>query len=424
MRARPEGMPQPAAADWTMAQKLLVGFAALAFFADGMGTQAMGLALPSLLKAWAVPRTALAAATAWGLVGFAAGAMLGGLCGDRFGRQATLIGCLLLLGAATAGCALATAPADLALIRIFAGLGLGASLPVAAALIADATPRRHHSLVMAVGLAFLPLGGFLEGLVAADLLPSHGWQGLFVFTGVAAGIFASALWLYGLGTQGGGLVAMSDLTPTRMPFGRSIAGLLSSRQRRDTLGLWGAFFCTVLIYYSIFSWLPAAFAGQGRSVAVASGAISAFAIGGLGGGLAAGWCAQAWGSRVTLLILGIATALVGMGLAVMARAPDSDAASLILGVGALGATVIGIQTALYALGAHVYEAALRATGIGIAVGWGRVGAIASAYTGVVSLDAGGITGYFGFLAVAALLALGSALTVRRQIIGRSGRVVA
>ena len=234
---------------WTTTQKLIAVFAALAFFADGMGTQAMGLALPAVIKAWAVPRAALAGATAWGLVGFAAGAFLGGLCGDRFGRQATLVGSLLLMG-------------------------------------------------------------------------------------------------------------------------------------------------------------------------VASGAISAFAVGGLGGGLVAGWLSQRYGSRPALWILCLGGAATGVLLALMTRTPGGDGTQLILAVGMLGATIIGLQTALYALGAHVYEAQLRSSGIGVAVGWGRIGAIGSAFTGVVSLDLGGTVGYFSFLSVAALLALACALLVNRQIAGR------
>jgi MFS transporter, AAHS family, 4-hydroxybenzoate transporter len=400
---------------WESAQVLMALFTALAFFAEGMGTQAMGLALPAIIKDWAVPRAALASATAIGMAGFALGAVLGGLCGDRFGRRASLVFSLALLGVSTAVCGLANNTAQLGLVRFFVGLGLGASLPSAAALIAESSPLRHRSIVIAVGLAFLPLGGFANGLIASWVLPHFGWRGLFAATGAVSLLFAVGLGAYVLIGRARPGAAVPPEQATGASFRTSLRGLVAPSARRDTLGLWGAFFFTVLIYYSIFSWLPTVLSGEGWSVAVASGAISAFALGGLAGGLMAGWLSQSFGTRAALWICCGGAAAAGAILAAVVHFAPADATQLMAGIGFLGATVIGIQTTLFALGAHVYDGELRATGTGVAVGWGRVGAIASSFTGVASLDRGGPPGFFLFLAVAAVLALLCGLRVSRQI---------
>jgi len=403
---------------WDSGQVLMALVTALAFFAEGMGTQALGLALPAIIKEWAIPRAALASATAVGMAGFALGAVLGGLCADRFGRRASLVFSLALLGVSTAACGLTNNTAELGLVRFFVGLGLGASLPSAAALIAESSPLRHRSMVIAVGLAFLPLGGFANGLIAGWVLPHFGWRALFAVTGALSLLFAFALGVYGLIWRARtGAAAFTEQT-TRSSFHASLRGLVALPARRDSLGLWGAFFFTVLIYYSIFSWLPTVLSGAGWAVPVASGAISAFALGGLAGGLMAGWFSQSFGTRAALWILSGGAAAAGAILAAVAHVAPADATQLMAGIALLGATVIGIQTALFALGAHVYDAALRSTGTGVAVGWGRVGAIASSFTGVASLDRGGPPGFFLFLAVAALFALACGLCVSRQIPGR------
>jgi AAHS family 4-hydroxybenzoate transporter-like MFS transporter len=132
----------------------------------------------------------------------------------------------------------------------------------------------------------------------------------------------------------------------------------------------------------------------------------------------AGWFSQSLGTRAALWILSSGAAAGGATLAAVSHFAPADATQLMAGIGLLGATVIGIQTTLFALGAHVYDSQLRSTGTGVAVGWGRVGAIASSFTGVASLDRGGPPGFFLVLAVAAVLALLCGLSVSRQIPAR------
>jgi MFS transporter, AAHS family, 4-hydroxybenzoate transporter len=396
-----------------------LSFAALAFFAEGIGTQVMGLAAPAILAAWSLPRAALALPTALGLVGFATGAIAGGVSGDRFGRRAALTGSLLLLGAFTAACALARNPTELGIVRMLAGVGLGASLPVAATLMAEASPARLRSMGMAVGLAFLPLGGFAAGLGASFILPAWGWRGLFT----AAGGIGLALALVGGGIFGreGSRLSMPEraAAASSRPSLQNVRAVLAATERRDTLGLWGAFFCVVLLYYTMFSWAPTAFASLGMSLAAASRTMSSFSVGGLIGGLCAGALAQRIGSRGTLWILCTGAFATAVLMPSLAHAAARDAHPLTGAVFLLGATVIGVQTLLYAMGPRIYAPAHRSTGLGLAVGAGRIGAIASSFTGVTALDVAGARGFFGSIALAVALALACGALVRRQIPPRS-----
>jgi MFS transporter, AAHS family, 4-hydroxybenzoate transporter len=58
---------------WSGYQKLLVVGTALAIILDGIDTQLLGNALPSLIGAWALPRGAFTTALALGPLGMMAG---------------------------------------------------------------------------------------------------------------------------------------------------------------------------------------------------------------------------------------------------------------------------------------------------------------------------------------------------------------
>ena len=391
--------------------------AALAFLADGVGTQAMGLALPALLASWHLPRAALAVPTALGLVGFAVGALAGGFAGDRFGVFRALLASLLLMGVSTAGCGLAHDVAQLGRWRLAAGVGLGASLPVAATVIADFSTERRRGLNLAIGLACLPLGGFVVGEAAAFILPAYGWRGLFFACGAVAAVLAVFAGFGGRVAHGLPYTAAPG-APVRQ---RGAFTLRLGVSARDTLGLWLAFFCTVLLYYSMFSWAPAALSARGLPVAAVSRAVSAFSIGGLVGGLVTGMLLQRFGSRACLALLGAGAMACGLVLPHVLPGSGAALTPLAITIALLGATVIGIQTLLYALCAEIYPVAHRAAGLGLAVGCGRVGAIASSYTGVIALDRGGLQGFCASLVLAALIALAAGVLVSRQIPARLGQ---
>ena len=58
---------------------------------DGYDLSAIGLAVPSLTKAWSLPPSAFTQAFALSSVGIMVGAMLAGPVADRFGRKPTLL---------------------------------------------------------------------------------------------------------------------------------------------------------------------------------------------------------------------------------------------------------------------------------------------------------------------------------------------
>lgn len=68
--------------DWSGYQKFVVALSALTIIFDGIDNQLLGLAIPSMMREWSLPRQAFASVGALGFVGMLIGASLAGVVAD------------------------------------------------------------------------------------------------------------------------------------------------------------------------------------------------------------------------------------------------------------------------------------------------------------------------------------------------------
>ena len=421
---------------WTGFQKWVLVLASLAFAVDGLANQVLGVAIPALIKDWHASRAAFAPIAATGLIGVAIGATLGGVLGDRIGRRIGLIGSILVFGAATAASAWAAGPSSLLWLRLVAGLGIGGAIPNGAALISEFTPLKSRTWAISIGMVFIPVGGVLAGLAGTIVLESMGWKGVFVIGGltpILTGLLFAAvlpesprflLRQPGHRQQLLRLLARcgceADDKSTLVeevadPSRTSVGALLGPAMLKDTLAIWAAFFFCLLASYTMFSWIPTMLLGQGFSLKATSEGSLVFNIGGVLGGVIGGWLIQQLGSRISVPVLalgGVAGALA-LGLGHYEAAQGMSAIGVALFVE--GVFIAGLHNGMYTLAAHAYPSFARATGVGAAAGVGRIGAVVSSYTGVLSLQLAGASGYFVVIAGAIGLSLISIVLVRNQI---------
>ncbi len=98
---------------------------------------------------------------------------------DIYGAKWTLPFCLALSAAFVGLQGLANAGWLFTFLRV-AGYGFsGALSPITNALVSSAAPPRHRPLAIAVLQCGYPLGWFAASLIAAPLLPTVGWRGVF-----------------------------------------------------------------------------------------------------------------------------------------------------------------------------------------------------------------------------------------------------
>ncbi|MBR0900275.1 MFS transporter [Bradyrhizobium tropiciagri] len=394
---------------WNGARKGVLFLCALAIILDGLDNQALGFAIPSMIKEWNITRGDFAPALALGFVGMTIGTPIGGVVGDRLGRKIALIASVFLFGAATLAISVAHSVGEVSLYRFLAGLGLGGALPAATALIAEFTPKRNRSLSVMLGIVCIPVGGMVGGVLAAQLLPEFGWRMLFVVSGllpmVVAAILAVALpespqYLLAKGAdpkkvaKSVRILGETDTASSVFVDRReveleraSLASLFVATLRCTTTGLWIAFFFCLLPVYVLYAWAPTLLTGKGFDVPTASFALALFNFGGVAGCIVTGWAIGRFGTRPAILtVAGAAT----VGAVVLASMPISvETKPLIMGLLCIeGFCLLGAQGSLYALAAYVYPTNIRSTGIGAAAGFGRAGAIVSAYAGAFALNYG------------------------------------
>ena len=426
---------------WSGYQRWLVALVALTIVFDGIDNQLMGVAIPTIMAEWSVPRSAFAPVVSLGYFGMMIGGAIAGLVGDRLGRRVALVGSMLVFGSMTLAVAAADSVATLGALRFLAGIGLGGAMPNAAALAAEYVPRPSRPIAVTITIVCVPLGAMLAGLIAIPSLPIFGWRALF-FGGGAVPVAAAAALLWMLPesprylarhpARRSELVALlrrmghrvADDAPlidqADAPVHRaSIGTLFTPRFRTDTIGLWASFFSCLLAVYLGFSWVPSMLTGAGFSASVASTGITVFNLGGVVGALAGGVLIARGGSRGSMLTMTALAIVSAAAMSVMPLAPGQSVLPVIAMLTITGALINGVQTTMYALAAHVYPAAVRATGVGAAVSFGRIGAVLSGYIGAWALEYRGAASFFGAVAVAMAICWIGLAIVRSHVPGRA-----
>jgi AAHS family 4-hydroxybenzoate transporter-like MFS transporter len=425
---------------WGGYQKWLIFLTALTIVFDGFDNQLLGVAIPTIMRDWTVPRSAFAPVVSLGYLGMMVGGTLAGLAGDRFGRKSALLGSMMLFGVATLAVGAIHTVTALGLLRLLAGIGLGGAVPNAAALAAEYVPRRQRPFAVTLAIVCVPVGATLAGLAAIAALPLLGWRGMFVAGGilpiVAAMILVSLLpesprylarhpvrWveLARLLRRMGHPVPDDGkfVDATEGMASGSIATIFKPEWRVDTFALWAAFFSCLLAVYLGFSWLPSILTGAGLGATVASSGLTAFNLGGVVGALAGGSVLTRFGSRVTMLTMAVGAVAGAFVMSTMSITAQSPVMPILVMLGITGGLINAVQTTMYALAAHVYPTAVRATGVGTAVAFGRSGAILTGYAGPWALEYRGSQSFFWLMAASLTVTCLALAIVRRHVPARS-----
>jgi len=346
---------------------------------DGYDLSAIGLAVPSLSKAWSLPPSAFTQAFALSSVGIMVGAMLAGPVADRFGRKPTLLVSVALFGLFSLFSAWAESLTTLVLLRFVTGIGIGGAMPTTVALTSDYTPDRWRTSVVMFMFTGNTIGGFFAGQIAAQVLPGWGWPGIFYVGGVVPLVLLVILF-FALPEspqfQGGARPAAAKSNP--------VSGLFEGGLAVSTVVIWAIFLINLLNMYLIGYWLPTVLNLGGFTPADAAFATSIYSAGAILSTLLLGPMIARFGPErvlATSLIIG------AICIAVVAKANLSPVAMMVV-LAIAGGGFIGSQLGLNGFCASMYPAETRSTGIGWALGVGRLGGIAGPIVGGALLALG------------------------------------
>ena len=422
---------------WASYGMLVAFLASLAFLVDGLALQVVSLSIPAIMQDWHVPRGAFSNVVAIGYFGISIGTVCAGMLADRFGRRRMLLASILVFGLATAGISFVHDIPALIALRFIDGLGLGGSIPIATSLIAEFTPTARRSRAVNLGMISISVGGMCAGLMAAQILPAVGWRSLFL--AIAAVTLAVLLLLlaflpesprYLVRDPGShsklrrilarlGIEASPDarlVDSRRSTAGRtSLSELFGHNTLFNTLVLWAAFFCCLMITYIVVSWIPTVLAGRGYALAVTSSTLSIYGFGGILGSLLCARFMETLGSRKTMSALAGLGAGVAFTLSFLPLGPQYSQVPMVAAVLSLGLCVGGLTGCLYSIAAQTYPPAVKATGIGAASGVGRIGGIISPYLAAMVIGFGGSTAFFQFVGFCSLCLMGCILLIKTHI---------
>jgi MFS transporter, AAHS family, 4-hydroxybenzoate transporter len=412
----------------------------LALVFDGFDIQAIAFAAPRLMSDWSMDRAALAPILAAGLLGMFVGALVLGIAGDRYGRRRALLASIALMALSSLLAATADGPAPLAAYRFLTGLGLGGALPNATALMVEFAPLAIRTVIVAITVVGVPIGGMIGAAIATRLVPALGWPSIFVLGGVLPGVLLLAMaWLLPESPQylarhpqrskelarilnrvlgaarydGSERFTNRDLRTAAERTGP--LALFNVEHRRETLVIWLIFFTNVFTAYCYFSWTPTVLSAVGLSLATALHGLLLFNLGGVVGALLGAWWMGRAGSRPVLLTLAGVAALSTLALGWVEATPQDNRA-LMACLLIAGAGVSGVQVQMYTVAASAYPTQLRATGVGWALGTARLGGVLSAFAGsVVQMLGSGLKPFFTGIAVVILATFTGLLLLRRHL---------
>ena len=381
----------------------LIFWSVLLSLIDGYDIAAIAFAAPHLVREWGLKPGALGPVFSASLIGILFGSVLFGWVGDRYGRKTALIASNLLFGVFTLAAAWSANLDQLFWLRLLAGLGIGGVIPNVVAINTESSPRNLRATLALIAVGFVPLGGAIPGVVAATLVPTHGWQILFTIGGIVPIVLA----LVGMFTLPESIKYMTLHESQRAKMEKTIAALdpgfkvpanakfvIEDEQQfpgfnpvylfRQGLWLitpllWLLFALNLMGYFFLLSWTPTLMAVLKLPPSVGALAGAMIQVGGTVGALVL----ARWFERQRFFAIAIVFVVAVPIVASIGYAGQSSTTALAIATFFAGFCVLGIQTGINVAGALIYPTSLRANGSGWELGIGRIGSIVGPLVGAL-----------------------------------------
>lgn len=273
---------------WHLRARVIVGSAT---FFDAFDALSLAFVLPVLVRQWGMTPAEIGWLIAIGYLGQFVGALLFGGLAERYGRVRSVAAATALMSVMSIACAMSGSFASLLTLRLVQGIGVGGEMPVAAVYINELSKAHGRGRFFLLYELIFPIGLMMTGQIGAVLVPTLGWQIMFLIGGVP-GLIVTALllrlpesprWLISKGRvaeadavireieasiePGSGIgdsgfeprvLSREPRVPTResRPRGERWAELLSGVYRGRTLIVWTLWACAYFITNGLNNWMP------------------------------------------------------------------------------------------------------------------------------------------------------------------------
>lgn len=417
-------------------QMLVVGLCMFFNMLDGFDITAMAVVAGSVSAELGLTADRLGWIFSFALAGMMGGAMVLAPVADIIGRRKLIILAIALIGVSMMLTAAATTLTEFVVLRFISGLGAGAMLASQAALASEYSPDKLRAFSVAAVTSGYPLGAMMTSVIAAQVMPSWDWRGMFWFGGILTFSMVLVAWLLipeslmylferrppgALGRINQilrrlGMEPIAAL-PTavagraeKLGFATGMLRLLHADQLKTTLTLWTAFLLCFSTLYFLMSWIPKLMEDSGFGAEAGRDAYLLFNLGGVIGIYVMGWLSTRYKLTDLICCLSVAAAIF---MVVFALAPKQLNLLLALTL-VVGILQQGGFTGLYSAAAKAYPTTIRSTGIGWSIGLGRFGAVVGpAAAGY--LIAAGVDMSANYIIFAVPMAIGGLIAFRLHI---------
>lgn len=371
---------------------------------DGYDLVSMAFAANTVVADFGLSGAQLGWLLSSALIGVGLGAITLAPMADRFGRKQLIVFSMALNLVGLLLTVVASTYAELLIYRVITGLGIGGILACVTVLTSEFSNTRFRGLAMAIYASGYGLGATLCGLLAANFIPTYGWESVFIAGAVLTAI-ALVLTIFlvpetpeALHNRGrhddlqklarrlgktDGTVAVTVSVPEQAERAH-LSEVLTPRFLRTTLLLWAAFALITMAFNYANQWTPQLLTEAGLSAqqGVVGGIMLSF--GGTIGSLIFGVLTTRFTARRILIAFALLSALV-----LVTFIHSTGAPTLMFAAGvAVGMLLNGCVTGMYTITPASYPFRLRATGMGTALGVSRIGAICGPLVVGYLVDAG------------------------------------
>jgi MFS transporter, AAHS family, 4-hydroxybenzoate transporter len=389
---------------------------------DGMDVLVVSYCAPMIAEDLNLGPKTLGFVFSAGLIGMAIGAIFLAPFADRFGRKKLILASALIMGLSVLLTAFSETILELIIMRLISGLGIGCMLATTAALTSENVLNNSKDFWVSLVISGYPVGAVVSGYVAAAIIPSNGWESMFLLAGLTTLItipliffFVSESPQFYLKKQPDGALEKVNRILIKMNFkpldslpdvglittnNSLVSRLFSNKYKISTLQLWAALFFAFGCLYFLISWIPKLATDAGLSIELAIYAGTIFNVGAFFGIILQGYFSSKIGLKKTISIFLFLTFLL---MASFKLFVGTDILLLIYFL--LGFSLQGGFVGLYAVAARLYPTEFKTTGVGWAIGMGRVGGIIAPLIGGLLISIGlSLSANFFIFSIPALIA--------------------
>jgi putative MFS transporter len=252
------------------------------FFFDAFDAMAIAYTLPVLIGLWHLGPSQIGFAISIGFAGQLVGSLFFGWLAEKIGRVPCAIMALLIFSLMSLACAFTWDLNSMAVARFLQGLGLGGEIPVLATYVNELASAKRRGRFAISYQAMFALGLPITAFLGAWIVPSFGWQWMFII-GAAPALLVlpfmrmlpeSPRWLANHGraeeadrvlsgieaaiSKNGAkpLPPIAAIAPAAVRGETRIGDLFRGIYLKRTLTVWTIWFCTYIITFGVLTWAP------------------------------------------------------------------------------------------------------------------------------------------------------------------------